>query len=124
MRVVKKAQTGSTLIELIIVIVLLGILAITAVPKFLNLQKDAQQGALEGLRAALALSANIVNAKALIEGTTDSADTTLSSGIGVRYGYPYATQTKMNNLPLLFLTAKVKATGQVQTFSLRSHQAL
>ncbi|WP_334015832.1 type II secretion system protein [Alteromonas sp. S167] len=94
-KVVKRAQTGFTLIELIIAIVLLGILAVTAVPKFLNLQKDAQQGALEGLRAALTSSANVVYAKALIEGATDSADTTLSSGIRVRYGYPYATQTNL-----------------------------
>ncbi|MEC8489586.1 MAG: prepilin-type N-terminal cleavage/methylation domain-containing protein, partial [Pseudomonadota bacterium] len=35
-------QQGFTLIELIIVIVLLGILAVTAAPKFLNLQDDAR----------------------------------------------------------------------------------
>ena len=120
--VVKRAQTGFTLIELIIVIVLLGILAVTAAPKFLNLQKDAQQGALEGLRAALTSSANVVYAKALIEGATDSADTTLNSGIRVRYGYPYATQTNMNNLPLLFLTAIVNNIGQVKACFLLSHK--
>ena len=39
-------QQGFTLIELIIVIVLLGILAVTAAPKFLNLQDDARDATL------------------------------------------------------------------------------
>ena len=42
-------QQGFTLIELIIVIVLLGILAVTAAPKFLNLQDDARDSVLEGI---------------------------------------------------------------------------
>ena len=72
---------GFTLIELIIVIVVLGVLATTAAPKLLNIQKDAQAGALEGLSAALSSSSEIVYAKALIEGVESSADTTLASGI-------------------------------------------
>ncbi|WP_219592386.1 prepilin-type N-terminal cleavage/methylation domain-containing protein, partial [Aeromonas salmonicida] len=36
-----KKQAGFTLIELVIVIIILGILAVTAAPKFLNLQGDA-----------------------------------------------------------------------------------
>ena len=40
-------QKGFTLIELIIVIVLLGILAVTAAPKFLNLQDDARDSVLQ-----------------------------------------------------------------------------
>ena len=67
---------GFTLIELIIVIVVLGILAVTAAPKLLNVQKDAQAGALEGLNAALLGASEIVYAKTLIEGTQGSADTT------------------------------------------------
>ena len=92
------SSKGFTLIELIIVIVVLGILATTAAPKFLNLQKDAQAGSLEGLKAALLGASEIVYAKALIEGTQGSADTTLTSGIRVRYGYPYATQTNLKEV--------------------------
>ncbi|WP_025257521.1 type II secretion system protein [Alteromonas sp. ALT199] len=88
-------NNGFTLIELIIVIVLLGILAVTAAPKLLNIQKDAQAGALQGLKSALVASSDIVYAKSLLEGVDGSADSTLTSGIRVRYGYPYATQTNL-----------------------------
>lgn len=86
---------GFTLIELIIVIVVIGKLAVTAAPKLLNIQKDAQAGVLEGLKSALVASSDIVYAKSLLEGVEGRADTTLSSGIRVRYGYPYATQTNL-----------------------------
>ncbi|MDD5475324.1 MAG: type II secretion system protein [Syntrophales bacterium] len=45
-------EKGFTLIEIIAVLVLLGILAAVAVPKFVNLQKDATTKALEGALAA------------------------------------------------------------------------
>ncbi len=86
---------GFTLIELIIVIVVVGILAVTAASKLLNIQKDAQAGVLKGLKSALVASSDIVYAKSLLEGVEGRADTTLSSGIRVRYGYPYATQTNL-----------------------------
>ncbi|MGC3835883.1 type II secretion system protein [Moritella viscosa] len=61
-----KKQNGFTLIELVIVIIVLGILAATAVPKFINLQDDAKESALKGAEAALHSAANIVFSKAAI----------------------------------------------------------
>ncbi|EAS45559.1 type II secretion system protein [Photobacterium profundum] len=46
-------RNGFTLIELVVVIVLLGILAVTAAPRFLNLQTDARNAALEGLKGSI-----------------------------------------------------------------------
>ena len=42
-------QKGFTLVELIIVIVILGILAVTAIPKFINASDDARQNTVEQL---------------------------------------------------------------------------
>lgn len=58
-----KNNNGFTLIELVIVIIVLGILAATAVPKFINLQGDAKESVLKGLSGALNSAANIVYAK-------------------------------------------------------------
>ena len=49
----RKQQAGFTLIELVAVIVLLGILAVTALPRFINLQADAREATLQGIRCAI-----------------------------------------------------------------------
>ncbi len=90
-----KKNNGFTLIELVIVIIVLGILAATAVPKFINLQDDAKESALKGLSGALNSAANIVYAKSAIDGNEkleDQVVSKLSSGrIETNYGYPKAS---------------------------------
>lgn len=48
----RRAQAGFTIIELIVVIVILGILAATALPKFIDLGDDAKKAAIKGVAGA------------------------------------------------------------------------
>ncbi|PSW56436.1 type II secretion system protein [Photobacterium leiognathi] len=87
-----KRQGGFTLIELVVVIVILGILAVTAAPKFMNLQNDARKASLEGLKGSMQGAAGIVYGKAAIKGIeSTAADTDVKVGdITTNYGYPTA----------------------------------
>lgn len=70
----KTTQTGFTLIELVIVIVLLGVLAAIAVPRFVNLEDDAQRAALTSNAAAMSSAMNLNYAGCATNGQTVEAN--------------------------------------------------
>ncbi|PKH58833.1 MSHA biogenesis protein MshA [Shewanella sp. Choline-02u-19] len=100
-------QNGFTLIELVVVIIILGILAVTAAPKFINLQSDARASTLQGMKGALQGANSLVFSKAAIAGEEKkgSADgATLGSvniGTGTlattNYGYLISTVAQLKN---------------------------
>ncbi|WP_406037501.1 type II secretion system protein [Succinimonas sp.] len=77
-----RKQNGFTLIELVVVIVILGILAATAAPKFMDLQKDARISAVNGLAGAIKSSVSMTFSKAILAGKdkTESGSYICNSG--------------------------------------------
>lgn len=93
-------QQGFTLIELIIVIVILGILAVTAAPRFLDLSSDANASTLDGLAAAIEGGSQLVYARSAIDGEQSNASATDSTSqvtingetVETDFGYPDAEE--------------------------------
>ncbi len=88
-----KLHKGFTLIETVIVIVILGILSVTAAPKFLDLQGDARASVMKGTKAAIRSVIDGVYAQSLIQGTEKQREVqTQVNGIEIQtdYGYPQA----------------------------------
>ncbi|MFZ5774323.1 MAG: prepilin-type N-terminal cleavage/methylation domain-containing protein [Thermodesulfobacteriota bacterium] len=112
-------QAGFTLIELIIVIILLGLLSVTAIPYYLNMQKEAKIAVVKGKLAAIRGGLQLAHAKILASGINTGAT-------GLNPDWPTLEELQYNELRLATRPAAIRGLRIVSgdTYSTEQNQAL
>lgn len=86
----KAKKQGFSLIELVIVIVILGLLAVTAIPRFLNITDEAEAASVDAVSGGLVSAVSFVRAQWEIDGRNNNHVLLDGTQIGLdkRFGYP------------------------------------
>lgn len=111
-------QQGFTLIELIMVIVILGILAVTALPKFSDLSADAKLAKMNGLLGSLKVGAAMTHGTTIIRAQNAASSVTMEDGtvVGMAGYYPAATVSGIPNVTDVSSYASAIVAGTSVTF--------
>jgi MSHA pilin protein MshA len=84
-----RMQQGFTLIELVIVIVILGLLAATALPRFIDITQDARIASVQGLAGGLRGAASLAKAQVMVSGSNGGTISMDGTAVAVNgSGYP------------------------------------
>ena len=94
-------QRGFTVIELVVVIALLGVLSAVALPRFLDMNREATIATMEGVVGALETAITLSHSQAFIDGTHTQPSATITVEdrvVSMVNGYPAGTATGIPQL--------------------------